>query len=77
MGRIQVYTFKSEAESTLISRCGTFSTILIYSMELMKEYSVAKRKAAGDGAKLNRLLYERRFFILSKLLEYPVSEKFT
>ena len=71
-GRIGVYTFKSEAESTLISRCGTVPTILIYTMELCKEYSVANKEAAGDRDKFLKTLFERRFFILQKLLEYPV-----
>jgi len=63
-GRIGVYTFKSEAENTLISRCGTVPTILIYTMELCKEYSVANREAAGNRKKFLKSLFERRYFIL-------------
>ena len=41
LGRIGVYSFISEEQSTLISRCGTVPTILIYTMELLKELHIA------------------------------------
>lgn len=63
-GRIGVYSFKSEQENTLISRCGTVPTILIYTMELCREYSVANRDAVGDRQKFLKSLFERRYFIL-------------
>lgn len=42
-------------------------------MELVAEYTEAKRKSAGDRLRMKEIFYERRWFILSKLLEYPVS----
>jgi hypothetical protein len=69
---VGVYKWTSDAESTFVSRCGTVPTILCYSMELYKEYNDAFKKAKGDIKILKETLYERKWFILSKLLEYPI-----
>lgn len=71
--RLGVYVVNSPAESTLISRCGTSCTIVCYTMELAREYTEAKRRSNGDRQKILRILYDRRWFLLSKVLEYPVS----
>lgn len=72
LGRIGTYKWSSDFESTWVSRCGTGATIICYTMELCKEYEDAKLKAGGDRAKMLDILHNRRWFILMKLLEYPV-----
>lgn len=44
LGRIGTISFKSDAQSTLISRCGTVPTIMVYTMELWKEIQTAAGK---------------------------------
>ena len=69
--RIGVYSFKDPKSSELVSRLGTSCTILSYSMELGKEWTDARAK--GNTQKMRKALWDRRWYILSKLLEYPVS----
>jgi len=70
--RVGMYVPSSPAESTRISRSGTSCTIICYTMELWREYTEAMRKSNGDKQKFREIIYERRWFILSKLLEYPM-----
>lgn len=73
LGRIGTYKWSSDFESTWVSRCGTSATIVCYTMELCREYTEAKRKSNGDRKKMKEILHARRWFILMKLCEYPVS----
>lgn len=71
--RIGVYQFAQKESSELVSRLGTGCTILSYTMELCKEWTDAKEKSEGDWTKMKKILNDRRWYIISKLLEYPVS----
>jgi CRISPR/Cas system CMR-associated protein Cmr5 small subunit len=57
----------------LISRCGTSATIALYLLELGKEITDARKKSQNDTKATLSILHQRRWFIVSKLLEFPVS----
>lgn len=73
LGRIGLYKFRSDNESKWISRFGTTATIIAYAMEVVREFTEAKRKSNGDRQKERQILYQRRWFLILKLLEFPVS----
>ncbi len=42
-------------------------------MDMIEEYQSIKKRAGQDVKKLMQLLYEKKFFFLLKLCEFPVS----
>jgi len=52
-----VYTFSSDKEATLISRCGTSATIVLYLLEIGKEITDARKKSLNDPKEMLNILH--------------------
>lgn len=59
----------------MITRLGTFPTIITYTSDIIEEVIRLRKLAREKGEKLSVHLRRRKMFFISKALEFPVSIK--